>query len=119
MLPRHGYGNYGLLVVLAFGLLVVAVSALFPRTPATVAAGEVTAGAVAVGGDSESATFYVQCYDVGKAALEGLPGVHKVTRGFLHFKEINTVTYDPTLTSPAAMTAALKAAGTYLGTAGR
>lgn len=41
----------------------------------------------------------------------------KVTVGFKGFKEINTVTYDAGLISPEKMVAALKAAGTYLGTA--
>jgi len=53
---------------------------------------------------------------VGKAALEGLEGVKKVTRGFLGLREINTVTYDPEVISPSRMVAALKAADTYNGT---
>jgi len=53
---------------------------------------------------------------VGKAALEGLNGVKKVTRGFRGAREINTVTYDPEVITPAQMVAALKAADTYTGT---
>jgi copper chaperone CopZ len=53
---------------------------------------------------------------VGKAALEGLAGVKKVTRGFHGFREINTVTYDPDVIGPEQMVAALKMAGTYIGT---
>ena len=59
--------------------------------------------------------FKVACYDVGKAALEGLPGVEKVTRGFSGFHEINSVYYHPELISIEKMTQALKAAGTYIG----
>ena len=63
-------------------------------------------------------TFTVQWYDVGKAALDGLQGVHKVEKGFREFKEINTVYYDPDLISIEKMQDALKEAGTYLGTLG-
>jgi len=52
---------------------------------------------------------------VGKAALEGLPGIIKVTRGWHNFREINTVVYDPDIITPDAMVAALKRAGTYRG----
>jgi hypothetical protein len=52
---------------------------------------------------------------VGKAALEGLPGISEVTRGWHNFREINTVAYDPTIISPDAMIAALKQAGTFRG----
>jgi hypothetical protein len=52
---------------------------------------------------------------VGKAALEGLPGIKTVTRGWHHFREINTVTYDATVISPDDMIAALKQAGTFRG----
>jgi hypothetical protein len=54
---------------------------------------------------------------VGKSALAGLNGVVKVTKGFRGFREINTVLYDPARIQPQQMEAALKAAGTYLGTA--
>lgn len=54
---------------------------------------------------------------MGKAALDGLPGVIKVTRGFKDGKEINTVTYDPGRINIERMEAALKKAGTYQGTA--
>jgi len=54
---------------------------------------------------------------VGKAALDGLEGVKKVTRGWRGGREINSVTYDPGLITPEDMVAALKAAGTYSGTA--
>jgi hypothetical protein len=52
---------------------------------------------------------------VGKAALEGLPGIKKVTRGWYNSREINTVDYDPDLISPQSMIAALKQAGTFRG----
>ena len=53
---------------------------------------------------------------MGKAALDGLSGVKKVTRGFRGVREINTVTYDPEAIHPEQMVAALKAVGTYIGT---
>jgi copper chaperone CopZ len=62
------------------------------------------------------AVFFVSWYDVGKAALEGLPGVKKVKRGFQEGKEINTVYYDPARITIREMEAALKRAGTYQGT---
>jgi len=62
-------------------------------------------------------TFYVAWYDVGQAALEGLPGIKKVTKGFKEFREVNTVYYDPQEIRPEAMVDALKTAGTYQGVA--
>jgi hypothetical protein len=50
---------------------------------------------------------------VGKAALEGLPGVSKVTRGWRGFMEINTVWYDPSDVTVEEMEEALKKARTY------
>ena len=66
--------------------------------------------------DASRVIFYVAWYDVGKAALEGLPGVKRVENGFRRFKEINTVWYDPSVITIKEMEAALKNAGTYLGT---
>ena len=63
-------------------------------------------------------TFTVQWYDVGKAALDGLQGVHKVEKGFRGSKEINTVYFDPDLITIEKMQDALKAADTYVGTSG-
>ena len=54
---------------------------------------------------------------MGQAALEGLPGIKKIEKGFHNFKEINTVYYDPSLISVAEMEQALKKAGTFIGTA--
>ena len=54
---------------------------------------------------------------MGKAALDGLDGIEKVTRGFRNFKEINTVTYDPTRIGVEEMVDALKASGTFRGIA--
>ncbi|MBI5076342.1 MAG: hypothetical protein HZB62_14415 [Nitrospirae bacterium] len=53
---------------------------------------------------------------MGKEALEGLKGVKRVEKGFRHFKEINTVYYDPAVITIEEMEAALKKAGTYLET---
>ena len=52
---------------------------------------------------------------MGKAALDGLPGIKKVTRGWHNFREINTVDYDPDVISLEAMIDALKKAGTFRG----
>ena len=52
---------------------------------------------------------------MGKAALEGLPGIKQVTRGWHNFREINTVTYDTGIVTPDDMIAALKRAGTFRG----
>ena len=41
----------------------------------------------------------------------------KVRNGFRGFREINTVTYDPNVIAPDEMVSALKAVGTYRGTA--
>jgi len=54
---------------------------------------------------------------VGKAALEGLEGIVKVTRGFANGREINTVYYKPSLIRSDQIIDALKALGTYIGTA--
>ena len=62
------------------------------------------------------ATFTVQWYDVGQDALEGLTGVKKVEKGFRGSKEINTVYYDSEKVTIQDMEAALKEAGTYMGT---
>jgi copper chaperone CopZ len=53
---------------------------------------------------------------VGKEALEGLKGVKKVEKGFLHWGEINTVYYDPEVITIEEMEIALKKAGTYVET---
>ena len=63
-----------------------------------------------------TAVFYVDWYDVGKAALEGLEGVKRIDKGFRHFKETNTVYYDATIITVEEMEGALKKAGTYQGT---
>ncbi|MCB2226075.1 MAG: hypothetical protein KQH53_05295 [Desulfarculaceae bacterium] len=54
---------------------------------------------------------------MGKAALEGQPGVIKVTRGWHRGREINAVTYDPAKISQASMVDLLKKAKTYRGIA--
>lgn len=53
---------------------------------------------------------------MGKAALEGQPGVTDVTRGFSGSREINTVTYDPAAISVDEMVKVLKQARTYIDT---
>ena len=61
-------------------------------------------------------TFYVQWYDVGKAALEGLKGIKRIDKGFRESREINTVTYDASIVSVEEMEDALRNAATYRGT---
>lgn len=62
-------------------------------------------------------TFYVQWYDVGEAALEGLKGIKRIDKGFHNLKEINTVYYEASIISIEKMVEALKKTGTYLGIA--
>lgn len=50
---------------------------------------------------------------MGKAALEGLDGVKKVTRSWRGSMEINRVSYDPTEISIEDMEKVLEKAGTY------
>ncbi len=54
---------------------------------------------------------------MGKAALEGLPGVLQVKKGWRGGREINTVEYDPKRLTPQRMIKALKEADTYAGQA--
>lgn len=50
---------------------------------------------------------------MGKAALEGLDGIKKVTNGWRDLAEINTVYYDPQKITVKEMEKILKKAGTY------
>jgi len=50
---------------------------------------------------------------VGKAALEGLPGVKKVSSGWHGLIEANTVVFDPARITVEQMEEALKGAGTF------
>ena len=63
-----------------------------------------------------TAVFYVQWYDVGETALEGLEGIKRIEKGFHNAKEINTVYYESSKITIEEMVVALKKAGTYLGT---
>lgn len=64
----------------------------------------------------ETATFAVGCYDVGREALAGLPGVEAVSSGWRDGAEVNVVRYDPARIDPARMADALRRAGTYRAT---
>ena len=66
-----------------------------------------------------TAVFYVQWYDVGKSALDGLEGIKRIENGFHNSKEINTVYYDASIITIEEMEDALKKTGTYIGTATR
>ncbi len=63
-----------------------------------------------------NAVFRVRCYDEGRSALQGLPGIRKIETGFHYIHETDTVTYDPNMITIDEMEAALKKAGTYVGT---
>ncbi len=60
--------------------------------------------------------FKVGWYDVGKAALDGQPGVIEVTKGWRSGSEVNTVTFDPEIIEIETMEKTLKKSGTYIGT---
>jgi copper chaperone CopZ len=66
--------------------------------------------------ETAEAVFTVKCYDEGKAALQGLKGIKKIETGIHYFKETDTVYYDPKAVTVEEMEAALKKAGTYVGT---
>jgi len=57
--------------------------------------------------------FVVHCYDEGKDTLKVMKGILKIDRGFRHFREINTVYYDPNVITVEEMEKALKSVGTY------
>jgi len=57
--------------------------------------------------------FAVHCYDDGAKALQGMPGVIRIEKGFRSFREIDTVYYDPTVITVEKMENTLKQAGTY------
>ncbi len=57
--------------------------------------------------------FAVHCYDDGAKALQGMPGVLRIEKGFRSFREIDTVYYDPTVITVEKMENTLKQAGTY------
>ena len=61
-------------------------------------------------------TFVVHCYDVGARTLEDRPGIIAVKRGWRGFKEINTVTYDPSRVTVPQIEGWLKDADTYVRT---
>ena len=72
--------------------------------------------ALAENPELSTAVFYVEWYDVGKAALEGLDGIKRIENGFQNFKEINTVYYEASKITIEEMQEVLRKAGTYLGT---
>ena len=62
------------------------------------------------------AIFEVAWYDVGKAALDGQPGIEKVDKGWRKGREINTVLFDPEEISVESIERSLKKSGTYIRT---
>jgi hypothetical protein len=67
-------------------------------------------------GSMEQITFVVHCYDVGAQALEKRPGVISVRRGWLGFREVDRVDYDPRLVSREQLENWLRQADTYVKT---
>lgn len=61
----------------------------------------------------KEAAFSVHCYDVGRDALDGLPGVLSVSREWSWGREINRVRFDPQQISRQQLEDRLKRAGTY------
>jgi copper chaperone CopZ len=62
------------------------------------------------------AVFKVKCYDEGREALRGLKGIQRIETGFHDIHETDTVSYDPKVITIDEMEAALKKAGTFVGT---
>ena len=62
------------------------------------------------------ATFVVGWYDIGKAALDGQPGVVNVEKGWLNMSEINRVVFNPAKTNVNRIEETLKESGTYIRT---
>lgn len=98
-----GTGAVVLFGAVHYGLLTGSLSSLLT--------GNVTAVAQEAG--TAKVVFVVHCYDEGNDALKGLKGIRKVDKGFRHFREINTVYYDPNVITIEEMEKALKSAGTY------
>ena len=71
---------------------------------------------VSVEQDAENTTFVVRWYDVGKAVLEGRPGIMSVESGWDSFREVNRVVYDPMKITVQEMEIRLKESGTYVKT---
>ena len=65
--------------------------------------------------DTDQTTFAVHCYDVGASALDGLPGIISIEKGWNNFKEINRSVYDPDKITVNQLEDRLKKSGTYLG----
>ncbi len=53
---------------------------------------------------------------MGKAALDGLPGIKSVSTGWKHGYEANEVQYDPAQVNLSRMEDALRKASTYIKT---
>jgi hypothetical protein len=67
-------------------------------------------------GSNEQVTFVVHCYDVGAQALENRPGVISVKRGWLGFREVDRVRYDPRQVSREQLENWLRQDDTYVET---
>jgi hypothetical protein len=108
-------GRY-ILLLISIGVIVFMAAAHygFLRTDglfSSVLSGDATAAAREAG--TAKVVFVVHCYDEGNDALKGLKGIRKIERGFRHFREINTVYYNPGMIAVQEMEKALKLAGTY------
>ncbi len=98
---RYRAGN----IALSVGYVLAAVAAMIILSGKAVSAGK---------DSSESkVVFAVHCYDDGAKALKGMPGVIRIEKGRRNFQEIDTVYFDPTMTTIETMENVLKQAGTY------
>ena len=85
--------------------------------PLPLLASLVFVGWVALAGSRhETVAFAVHCYDVGKQALAGLPGVDSVSSLWRDGQEVNVVRYDPGRIDRVRMEDVLRRVGTYRAT---
>ncbi len=113
-MKRTSFINLSMLLALAGSSLLLVSGGIAGRMAWSPASSGGTALAEEDG--TAKAVFKVRCYDEGKSALQGLPGIRKIETGFHYIHETDTVTYDPRVITIDEMEAALKKAGTYVGT---
>lgn len=100
----------GMLVIIAVGLF------LFIAKEAWQPAYWCCSPAIAQEKGTSRVIFRVRCYDEGKAALQGMKGIHSIETGVHYLHETDTVYFDPKLITVEEMEAALKRAGTFIET---
>lgn len=80
------------------------------------AVGPPPACAAGVEATSARVVFFVACPELGEAALERMPGVERIDKGFLLGRAMERVWYDSSRITVEDMEARLKDAETYRGT---